>query len=154
MSKFKAALLGAVCAFAGSSAGAAVLGPDAQQCVSGSGPAILVHVVGIKDKSGTVRARAFGGNPSTWFNKKTWLRRTVVPTPGAGTADICLAVPKPGTYAVDIRHGRITHHSRVAHRGRRPLLWRYPFCRQRDRTRRLRRPAVTIPCGSSPVARP
>ena len=84
---------------------AAILGPDAGRCASGSGPAVLVKIFGLKARAGTVRARTYAGNqPKTWFNKKTMLKRTQVPVPGSGPVEICMPVPHPGTYVVDIRH--------------------------------------------------
>lgn len=86
-------------------AGAAILGPDAAACASGDGPAILVTVTGFKRNAGLVRARAFAGNvPASWFDKKRALKRTEVAVPASGVAQICLKVPRPGGYVVDIRH--------------------------------------------------
>lgn len=103
MSKFRLCLIGLPLLFA-APAGATVLGPDAAQCSAGNGPAILVNVVGFKNRAGTVRARTFGGSPSTWFDKKYYLKRTLLPVPASGNVQICMPVPKAGTYAVDIRH--------------------------------------------------
>jgi uncharacterized protein (DUF2141 family) len=80
------------------------LGPDSGVCAAGNSPAILVKVIGLKDRSGKVRARTFGGNPSNYFDKKFALARTEVATPASGTVEICMPVSKPGRYAVDIRH--------------------------------------------------
>jgi uncharacterized protein (DUF2141 family) len=88
-----------------SSAHAAVLGPDAARCVAGEGPAVLVRVTGLKSRVGAVRARTFAGNkPSSWFDKKQALKRTEVQIPDAGTVEICMPVPRAGTYVVDLRH--------------------------------------------------
>jgi uncharacterized protein (DUF2141 family) len=84
---------------------ATVLGPDAALCTSGAGPAMLVKVVGLKSRVGAVRARTFdGANRKSWFDKKMALKRTQVPVPAGGTVEICMPVPKPGGYVVDIRH--------------------------------------------------
>ncbi len=83
---------------------ATVLGPDAAVCAAGNSPAILVKVIGLKDRNGKVRARTFGGNPAKYFDKAFALKRTEVATPSAGTVELCMPVPKPGRYAVDIRH--------------------------------------------------
>jgi uncharacterized protein (DUF2141 family) len=83
---------------------AASLGPDSGVCAAGNNPAILVKVIGLKDRAGTVRARTFGGNPGNYFDKRFALKRTEVATPASGTVEICMPVPKPGRYAVDIRH--------------------------------------------------
>lgn len=107
MSKFRfchiGLLLAAAFAFA-APAGAEVLGPDAAVCARGAGPAILVNVIGFKNRAGTVRARTFGGSPSTWFDKKHYLKRTLTNVPTSGAVAICMPVPRPGIYAVDIRH--------------------------------------------------
>jgi uncharacterized protein (DUF2141 family) len=83
---------------------AAALGPDASLCESGARPAILVRVVGLKNRVGPVRIRTFGGSPATYFDKRTALKRTEVNVPANGPVEICMAVPGPGTYAVDLRH--------------------------------------------------
>ena len=84
---------------------AAVLGPDAAQCASGSGPAVLVKVTGLKNRAGKLRARTFAGaKPSSWFNKKMALKRTEVDIPDSGPIEICMAVPAVGGYVVDLRH--------------------------------------------------
>ena len=83
---------------------AQALGPDAARCGAGGGPAMLVTVTGLKDRSGAVRVRSFGGSPSTYFNKKKALLRTEVPTPAGGAVRICMPVSAPGWYAVDVRH--------------------------------------------------
>lgn len=84
--------------------GGPVLGPHAARCTSGNGPAILVNIVGLKNRAGTVRVRTFGGPSKTWFDKKSWLTRVELPTPPSGPVRICLPVSAPGTYAVDMRH--------------------------------------------------
>lgn len=83
---------------------AAAIGPDAAHCSSGDRPAILVKVVGLKNRVGPVRIRTFGGSPATYFDKRYYLKRTEVAVPSAGPVEICMAVPGPGTYAVDLRH--------------------------------------------------
>lgn len=67
---------------------------------------MLVRVSGLKNRAGTVRARLFsGGNPASWFNKKTHIGRIQVATPKAGAVEICLPVPRAGgSYVVDVRH--------------------------------------------------
>lgn len=85
-------------------ASAQVLGPDAGVCASGSGPAMLVRVQGLKDRGGKIRVRSFGGSPATYFDKKQALRRIELPTPRGGPVDVCVPVAVPGVYAVDVRH--------------------------------------------------
>jgi hypothetical protein len=42
--------------------------------------------------------------PATFFEKGRWLSRIEVPVPAGGAADVCVPVPRPGTYAVSVRH--------------------------------------------------
>ena len=104
MFKFVACIGATSLAILGVGASASILGPDAARCGANGGPAILVHVAGLKDREGQVRARVFGGDPSTWFDKRNALKRTEVPIPANGAVDICMPVERPGVYAVDIRH--------------------------------------------------
>jgi uncharacterized protein (DUF2141 family) len=107
MSKVRLAMvvLGSGLLNAPSGGQATILGPDAAKCASGAGPALLVTVVGLKSRLGAVRARTFdGANRKSWFDKKMALRRTQVTVPSAGPVEICMPVPKPGGYVVDIRH--------------------------------------------------
>jgi uncharacterized protein (DUF2141 family) len=103
MLKVQAAFLALALGMA-SNAEAAIVGPDAAQCANGDGPAVLVRVVGLKNRAGAVRVRTFGGSPSTWFSKKSYLKRTEIPTPQSGAVDMCMPVPRAGVYAVDVRH--------------------------------------------------
>lgn len=107
MLKFRACLAGLSLVVAptfAAPAAATILGPDAAACARGDSPAILINVVGFKNRAGTVRARTFGGSPSTWFDKRYLLKRTLADVPSSGPVAICMPVPGPGTYAVDIRH--------------------------------------------------
>ena len=82
---------------------AAVLGPDAAAC-DGNGPAMLVHVEGLKKRSGVIRVQSYGGNPRRYFDKGSYLRRIDVAVPATGPIDICVSVPGNGNYAVSVRH--------------------------------------------------
>jgi uncharacterized protein (DUF2141 family) len=106
MSKYFLGLVSAVISLAlmPAAVDAAAIGPDAATCNSGDRPAILVRVIGLKSRSGPVRIRTFGGSPSTYFDKRTALKRTEIDVPASGPVEICMAVPSPGTYAVDLRH--------------------------------------------------
>lgn len=83
--------------------GPAILGPQAARC-AGGGPALLVRLSGLKNRAGTVRIRLFGGSPDTWFEGDHALVRLQIPTPGVDPAPVCVPVPAPGVYAVDVRH--------------------------------------------------
>ncbi len=81
-----------------------ILGPAAPICATGAGPSILVRVSGLKSRVGKVRVRTFGGSPSNYFDKKKYLQRLEFAVPASGPIDVCMPVPGPGTYAVDVRH--------------------------------------------------
>ena len=84
-------------------AGAAVLGPHPAAC-QGAGPAMLVRVEGLKARTGTVRVQTYGGDPARYFDKGTYLDRVEVRPPATGPVEICMPVPRQGTYAVSVRH--------------------------------------------------
>ncbi len=107
MSNFTAALIAGSIALAAplAPAGAAVLGPHADDCATGSAtPAMLVRVQGLKTRTGIVRVQSYGGDPESYFEKHAYLGRVEVRTPPAGPVEVCMPVPKPGTYAVSVRH--------------------------------------------------
>jgi uncharacterized protein (DUF2141 family) len=84
-------------------AGAVVLGPHAQECSAGK-PAMLVRVQGLKTRTGIIRVQSYGGDPASYFEKHAYLERVEVRTPRAGPVDVCMPVPRPGTYAISVRH--------------------------------------------------
>ena len=80
---------------------AALLTPGNSSC---SGPAIRVHVDGFANRQGKVRVRLFGPPASSYFDKTRAVIRYEVPVPRSGPVAFCVPVPRPGVYAVDIRH--------------------------------------------------
>jgi uncharacterized protein (DUF2141 family) len=97
------AVVGGVCIPASLYA-ASILGPSAPVCAVGTVPSILVKVTGLKDRTGKLRVRTFGGSPATYFDKTKALKRIEVVIPASGPTDVCMPVPGPGVYAVDVRH--------------------------------------------------
>ena len=73
-------------------------------CPTGTTSALLVEVTGFRNRAGTVRVRLFGGATSTYFDKKRALARIQIPVPPRGPVAICVPAPRPGVYAVDVRH--------------------------------------------------
>lgn len=73
-------------------------------CAADAGPSIHLKIVGLKDRSGTVRIRLFDGDPKTYFDKRHALQRIEFATPDRGTVEYCIEAPHAGTYAVDVRH--------------------------------------------------
>jgi uncharacterized protein (DUF2141 family) len=81
----------------------AALGPDAAACTASSGrPALLVSVNGFSQRSGRVRVQVYD-SPKTFLAKGGKLRRIDLPVT-AGVMNVCVAVPRPGSYAVAVRH--------------------------------------------------
>jgi uncharacterized protein (DUF2141 family) len=84
-------------------AGAAVLGPHAEDC-DGNKPAMLVRIEGLKSRTGTLRVQSYGGNPSRYFDKGSYLERVQVRVPSSGPIEVCMPVAKPGLYAISVKH--------------------------------------------------
>lgn len=83
----------------------AVLGPDAASCRDGAHePAVLVNVSGFKTRAGRVRVQLYGGNPADFLEKGKKLRRIDLPVTSSGPMRVCVAVPRPGNYAIAVRH--------------------------------------------------
>lgn len=86
-------------------AAAAIVGPHAAECAAGSEkPAMLVRVLGLKSRTGTVRVQSYGGDPKHYFDKGTYIERVDVPGTGNGPIEVCMIVPRPGSYAISVRH--------------------------------------------------
>jgi len=103
MSKFTTLIASLIAAAPLAPASAAVLGPHAEDC-SGAKPAMLVRVQGLKSRTGIIRIQSYGGDPASYFEKHAYLERIEVPTPPAGPIEVCMPVPRPGVYAVSVRH--------------------------------------------------
>ena len=81
----------------------AAIGPDAAACHANK-PAVLVSVNGFKNRVGKIRIQLYGSNPAEFLATGKWLRRIDLPVTGSGAMNVCVAVPKPGTYAIAVRH--------------------------------------------------
>lgn len=100
-----AALALSVALVPGLAAAQPVLGADAQACRQGSSqPALIVNVRGLKTGTGTVRVALYGSDPAAFLKRGQYLRRIDVPVNGADSLLVCVAVPRPGDYAVAVRH--------------------------------------------------
>src|SRR5215213_4756535 len=83
----------------------AALGPDAAACSPGSNrPAVLVSINGFKNRIGRLRVQLYGSNPADFLEKGKKLKRIELPLTRAGAMNVCVAVPKPGTYAISVHH--------------------------------------------------
>ncbi|MEH3158133.1 MAG: DUF2141 domain-containing protein [Sphingomonas taxi] len=92
---------------------AETLGEDAASCRAGRGPAIQVDVQGLKDRTGEIWLELYPGTEADFLRDDTDLvkegktfRRTRARLPADGDASICVRVPRPGRYALLLRHNR------------------------------------------------
>lgn len=81
----------------------AALGTRPELC-NGNGSAVLVQVDGLKSRTGNIRVQLYTSNPNTFLEKGAYLERVDVPVTRSGLMNICVPVPKPGHYAVYVRH--------------------------------------------------
>ena len=98
------------------SGSAAVVGADAAVCAAGK-PALLVHVNGLKQPTGTLKLAVYGSNPAVYLKKQGRLRRIKVPVRSRDPIDVCLAVPGSGRYAVAVHHDLNGNGDRDRHDG-------------------------------------
>lgn len=90
------------------------LGVEEGRCSAGeTGAAALVQVVGLKDRTGRLRVEIYPPNDRDFLADDNVLvaahktfRRAVIPVPASGTAEACVRVPGPGTYAIAVIHSR------------------------------------------------
>ena len=94
-------LIAPLLAATATSAPAAIVGSDAGACLSGK-PSMLVRVSGFKQPSGTVKVALYAAQG--YLAKGGKLGKVVVPVHSRSPMDICIAVPKPGQYAVAVHH--------------------------------------------------
>lgn len=83
-------------------ASAQIIG-DVAACDAGK-PSILIRVHGFKDRSGEIRVSLYGDDPEDWLEGDTKLKKLRLPVPASGPVDICVSVPRPGTYAFGVTH--------------------------------------------------
>jgi uncharacterized protein (DUF2141 family) len=84
---------------------AAALGPDAAACSAGANrPAMLVSINGFKNRVGKLRIQLYGNNPAEFLERGKKLKRIDLPVTRAGAMNVCVAVPRTGTYAIAVRH--------------------------------------------------
>ena len=88
---------------AATSASAAPQGKDAAACQAGK-PAILVHISGFKQGTGEVKVSLFSDDASRFLVRGGNIRKVFVPVRSTAPLDVCVAVPRPGRYAVAVHH--------------------------------------------------
>ena len=94
-------------------AGAQVLGSDAAACQRGGGSAIEATITGLKDRKGNLKLELYPPTEADFLDDdrdliaagKTF-RRVSVAAPASGPTVLCIAVPRPGRYALLFTHDR------------------------------------------------
>ena len=97
-------------AAASASADPRIASPDDQTCAHSGSPAVLVHVVGLKNGAGTVRVQAYGPGGGAFLQKGKWASRVDVTLAGRRNLDICLPLASAGEYAIAVRHDANGNH--------------------------------------------
>ena len=104
--------------------GAALAGPNQElgkaegRCRPGeTGPALLVSVVGLKDRSGDLKLEVYPANDQDFLQDDKILiaqgktfRRVEEAVPADGTPTLCIRLPGPGSYGVSLLHDRDANH--------------------------------------------
>jgi uncharacterized protein (DUF2141 family) len=90
------------------------LGRAEGRCRPGeTGPALIVTIVGLKDRAGTLKAELYPANDTDFLaddnvlvNQGKTFRRVLVDIQQSGTAQLCIRVPAPGAYGLSLLHDR------------------------------------------------
>ena len=90
------------------------LGTAAGRCrPNESGPSFLIHVVGLKDRQGNLKAEVYPDNNKDFLQDDNILvsegktfRRVVIPVTQSGPVVLCIRVPERGPYALSLMHDR------------------------------------------------
>jgi uncharacterized protein (DUF2141 family) len=102
----------ALAAPATAQAGPQILGRYAEACQAGSSAtALLVSVVGLKSRTGSIRVEVFPATEEDWLADKNKLlaegkpfRRAYGDIPATGPVMVCVEMPAPGRYAFTVLH--------------------------------------------------
>jgi uncharacterized protein (DUF2141 family) len=94
------------------------LGTVEAQCRAGeAGPALMVEVVGLKDRVGKLKVEVYPGVEGDWLqddnklvNAGKTFRRVEGPVPTEHNPHICVRLPGPGRYGVMVLHDRDSNH--------------------------------------------
>ena len=90
------------------------LGKAEGQCRPGeTGPAFLVDLMGVKDRTGRVKVEVYPATDTDFLADDNVLvmagktfRRVEMAVPADPTPHVCIRLPGPGTYAVTVLHDR------------------------------------------------
>jgi len=91
-----------------------MLGRAEGRCRAGeTGPALLITAVGMKDRSGTLKAELYPANDADFLaddnvlvNTHKTFRRVVIDVPQSGAIQLCIRAPAAGAYGLSMLHDR------------------------------------------------
>lgn len=94
------------------------LGKAEGRCRPGEpGPALLVNIVGLKDRAGLLKLEVYPSNDHDFLADDNVLiaagktfRRVEQPVNAAGNVQICVRIPGPGVYSISVLHDRDSNH--------------------------------------------
>lgn len=94
------------------------LGQAEGRCRPGeAGPALLVDVVGLKDRRGLLKLEVYPSNDEDFLQDDNILvnagkvfRRVEISVPTASQVSLCIRVPSAGAYSVSLLHDRDSDH--------------------------------------------
>ncbi len=78
----------------------------AAACLAGAGPAVLVHVDGLRDAAGQVRVAVYPADADAYLASGRYVERIDVPLRSAEPLSVCAPVPHDGPWVVAILHDR------------------------------------------------
>ena len=114
MTRTLSLLAAAAVALLAAPSSATQIGEDAPACSAGQGPAFQIEVQGLKDRTGELWLELYPANDADFLRSDQELiaqhkafRRTRARLPQAGTIQICVRAPRPGRYALMLRHNRV-----------------------------------------------
>lgn len=85
---------------------AAIAVPAAAQrttgCTATTPHRLIVDIRGLRDSTGDVRVQLY--DEPGFLEKGRWLARIEAPASGRRTIEVCVPVPRPGTYGIAVRH--------------------------------------------------
>lgn len=90
------------------------LGKAEGHCRAGEqGPAVIVTLVGLKDRAGLLRAELYPDNDDDFLQDDKILvregktfRRVEIAPPASGVVQLCVRLPGPGAYTMSVLHDR------------------------------------------------
>lgn len=93
--------------------GRPTIGSDAAACDAGDGPAIRVEIAGLKDRKGRLKLELYPANANDFLrddrdliNEGKVFRRVWADVPAAGPVEMCIKVPRAGSYGLFFTHDR------------------------------------------------